>query len=155
VFVIHETKRFKGYLLRAPRHESVTTDEIDGNLGNQGFLEFPTQITQTRFMEYWEPWGSPRFQCKTESFAEFRQRWRWFQTTRQTRQIIPDNSKRFKVQDQRVYMIRYDSRPKASDSITSNDSIWFKSHTQTFLYNPTMVIFQLLQTDAGRCLKID
>jgi hypothetical protein len=68
------------------------------------------------------------------------------QTFPNVSQPIPNDSRsktsdsirfqRFKTQGQRFYTIRYDSRPKASDSIASNDSIRFKSHAQTTLYNP-------------------
>jgi hypothetical protein len=55
-----------------------------------------------------------------------------FPTIQGPRPAILYDSQRFKTQGQRFYMIRYDSRPKASNSIASNNSMRFKSHAQTF-----------------------
>jgi hypothetical protein len=47
---MHETKRSKGYLLRTPKHELVTTNKLMETSGNQRFLDLPTQTTQIRFI---------------------------------------------------------------------------------------------------------
>ena len=86
-----------------------------------------------------------------------------------TKQTIPNDSQWFKVQDRWFYMIQdprpaiqYDSQrfntiqdPRPAILYDSNDSIRFKSHAQTFYTIQQTVIFQLLQTDVGRCPKID